>query len=127
VEINGIAHTMLTVSDFDACAPFYRDLLTFFGLKPVIDGDGMLYCVGGRTAVGIVRAHEAVLGVHHLETLGSASTTCASAPASAATSTRSTTTSSSAAPRSCTRLRTAPGRRATTRCCSRIRTASASR
>lgn len=75
MEINGIAHTMLTVSNFERCAPFYRGLLTFFGLKPVIDGDGMLYCVGGRTAVGIVRAEEAYaserfrqfrVGLHHL-------------------------------------------------------------
>jgi catechol 2,3-dioxygenase-like lactoylglutathione lyase family enzyme len=56
MEINGIAHIMLTVSDFDACKPFYEKVLTFLGLKPVIDGDGMLYCVGGRTAIGVVRA-----------------------------------------------------------------------
>jgi len=75
MEINGIAHAMLTVSDFDACAPFYRELLQFLGLKPVIDGDGMLYCVGGRTAVGIMRAEEKFaserfqqfrVGLHHL-------------------------------------------------------------
>jgi catechol 2,3-dioxygenase-like lactoylglutathione lyase family enzyme len=58
MEINGIAHVMLTVSDFDACKPFYAKLLAFLGLKPVIDMDGMLYCVGGRTAVGIVRAED---------------------------------------------------------------------
>jgi catechol 2,3-dioxygenase-like lactoylglutathione lyase family enzyme len=27
-------------------------------LRPVINTDGMLYCVGGRTAVGITRAEE---------------------------------------------------------------------
>src|SRR5579884_1476749 len=58
MEINGIAHVMLTVSDFDACRPFYARLLAFLGLKPVLDTDGMLYCVGGRTAVGIFRARE---------------------------------------------------------------------
>ena len=58
MEINGIAHAMLTVSNFETCAPFYRNLLTFLGLKPVIDGDGMLYCVGGRTAVGIVMGED---------------------------------------------------------------------
>jgi catechol 2,3-dioxygenase-like lactoylglutathione lyase family enzyme len=58
VEINGIAHVMLTVSDFETCRPFYDRILKFLGLKPVIDGDGMLYCVGGRTAVGIMRADE---------------------------------------------------------------------
>src|SRR5438093_7945111 len=58
MEINGIAHIMLTVSNFDACLPFYERLLEFLGLRPVIKADGMLYCVGGRTAVGIVKAED---------------------------------------------------------------------
>ena len=43
MEINGIAHIMLTVSDFDACRPFYEKLLAYFGLTPVIDGDGFYF------------------------------------------------------------------------------------
>jgi catechol 2,3-dioxygenase-like lactoylglutathione lyase family enzyme len=75
LEINGIAHVMLTVSDFDACLPFYEKMLGFLGLRPVIKGDGMLYCVGGRTALGIMRADEAHrgerfvqfrVGLHHV-------------------------------------------------------------
>ncbi|HVN85671.1 MAG TPA: VOC family protein [Candidatus Binatia bacterium] len=75
MEINGIAHAMLTVSNFERCQPFYEKLLTFLGLKPVINTDGMLYCVGGRTAVGIMRADDAHreerfvqlrVGLHHL-------------------------------------------------------------
>jgi catechol 2,3-dioxygenase-like lactoylglutathione lyase family enzyme len=75
MEINGIAHVMLTVGDFDACRPFYRRLLEYLGLRPVIDMDSMLYCVGGRTAVGIVKADDAHRaerfvqlrsGLHHL-------------------------------------------------------------
>lgn len=75
MEINGIAHVMLTVSNFDACQPFYERLLTFLGLAPVINADGMLYCVGGRTAVGIVKAEDAHrherfvqsrVGLHHV-------------------------------------------------------------
>jgi catechol 2,3-dioxygenase-like lactoylglutathione lyase family enzyme len=75
MEINGIAHVMLTVSDFDACLPFYEKLLAFLGLRPVIKMDGMLYCVGGRTAVGIVKGDERWrserfvqlrVGLHHL-------------------------------------------------------------
>jgi catechol 2,3-dioxygenase-like lactoylglutathione lyase family enzyme len=63
------------VSNFEACAPFYRELLGYLGLQPVIDGDGALYCVGGRTAVGILRAEEKFagerfeqfrVGLHHL-------------------------------------------------------------
>ncbi|HXQ23832.1 MAG TPA: VOC family protein [Candidatus Acidoferrales bacterium] len=75
MEINGIAHVMLTVSNFEACAPFYEQLLTFLGLRPVINADGMLYCVGGRTAVGIVKAEDRFrderfvqlrVGLHHV-------------------------------------------------------------
>jgi catechol 2,3-dioxygenase-like lactoylglutathione lyase family enzyme len=75
MEINGIAHIMLTVSNFDACLPFYEKLLAFLGLKPVISADGMLYCVGGRTAVGIMKAEERYrderfvqfrVGLHHV-------------------------------------------------------------
>lgn len=56
MEINGVAHVMLTVSNFEACLPFYERLLGFLGLRPVFQTDGYFYCVGGRTAVGIVRA-----------------------------------------------------------------------
>ena len=58
MEINGIAHVMLTVGDFEKCQPFYEELLQFLGLKPVINGDGFLYYVGGRTAFGIQRCEE---------------------------------------------------------------------
>jgi catechol 2,3-dioxygenase-like lactoylglutathione lyase family enzyme len=58
MEINGVAHVMLTVSNFDKCLPFYEKLLPFLGLKPVIKNDQTLYCVGGRTAVGITRGDE---------------------------------------------------------------------
>lgn len=75
MEINGIAHVMLTVSNFQACLPFYEQLLGYLGLRPVIKADGMLYCVGGRTAVGIVKADDRYadqrfvqtrVGLHHL-------------------------------------------------------------
>ena len=75
VEINGIAHLFLTVSRFEEARKFYRELLTFMGMVPVIDADQMLYCVGGRTAVGIEPVGEAYtndrfvqqrVGLHHL-------------------------------------------------------------
>jgi len=75
MEINGIAHVFLTVGDFEACQPFYERLLVFLGMKPVMRGDGFLYCVGGRTAVGLQRAAEEHrgerfvqrrVGLHHL-------------------------------------------------------------
>lgn len=58
MEINGVAHVMLTVSNFEQCFSFYEKLLEFLGMKPVIKNNQSLYCVGGRTAVGIVRCAE---------------------------------------------------------------------
>jgi len=75
MEINGIAHAMLTVGNFAAGVEFYEPLLHFLGLTTVMKADGFLYCVGGRTAVGIVQAEEAWrgerfvqlrVGLHHL-------------------------------------------------------------
>ena len=53
MEINGIAHIFLTASNFERSREFYRKLLPFLGLKPVIETDTTYYCVGGRTAVAI--------------------------------------------------------------------------
>jgi catechol 2,3-dioxygenase-like lactoylglutathione lyase family enzyme len=53
MEVNGIAHIFLTVSNFERSREFYRKLLPFLGMKPMIDSDTTYYCVGGRTAVGI--------------------------------------------------------------------------
>ena len=75
MEVNGIAHVILTVSNFEACLPFYERLLAFLGLRPVFQTDGCLYYVGGRTAVGIVRAADRYraerfaqerIGLHHV-------------------------------------------------------------
>src|SRR5437867_4340889 len=56
MQINGIAHVQLTVSDFDAALPFYERLLVALGLTPVMRSEGFFYCVGGRTGVAISRA-----------------------------------------------------------------------
>lgn len=75
MQINGIAHVMLTAGDFERSREFYRQLLPFLGLLPLIDADGMYYCIGGRTAVGIQRGSpehaggrfvQSRVGLHHL-------------------------------------------------------------
>ncbi len=75
IEINGIAHLFLTAGDFARSRAFYARLLPELGMKPVLDGDGFYYCVGGRTAVGIrapspehagERFVQARVGLHHL-------------------------------------------------------------
>ena len=58
MEINGVAHTFLTVSDFERARAFYGELLPFLGMTVVMDIPGTFYCVGGRTAVRIREASE---------------------------------------------------------------------
>ena len=75
IEINGMAHVVLTVSRFDEARAFYGELLPFLGMHKVFDGNHFVYHVGGRTALGIQRAapeHEGErfvqnrVGLHHL-------------------------------------------------------------
>lgn len=75
IEVNGLAHVILTVSDWDKARAFYAELLPFLGMKKVYDGNNFLYHVGGRTALGIQRCakeHEGArfaqnrVGLHHL-------------------------------------------------------------
>ena len=75
MEINGIAHIQLTVSDFDACAKFYAALLPHFEMALVFDDDEVKYWVGGRTAVAISRCApeyrgerfvQRRIGLHHV-------------------------------------------------------------
>jgi catechol 2,3-dioxygenase-like lactoylglutathione lyase family enzyme len=75
LEINGMAHVILTVGDFARARAFYGALLPFLGLRSVIDSPEYYYCVGGRTALGIrpadaAHAREPFVqerpGLHHL-------------------------------------------------------------
>jgi catechol 2,3-dioxygenase-like lactoylglutathione lyase family enzyme len=75
IEINGIAHVMLTTGDFPRARAFYGRLLPFLGLQPVLDAKDWYYCVGGRTALGIragapeqrgTRFDQGRVGLHHL-------------------------------------------------------------
>jgi catechol 2,3-dioxygenase-like lactoylglutathione lyase family enzyme len=75
IEINGMAHVILTVSSFAEARAFYCELLPFLGMRKVYDGNNFVYHVGGRTALGIQRAgpdqaHEHFeqnrVGLHHL-------------------------------------------------------------
>lgn len=75
IEINGVAHVALAVSDWEKCRPFYESLLSFLGLKQVFSGKDGIYYVGGRTAVGVGpcsdehagrRFEQGSVGLHHL-------------------------------------------------------------
>jgi catechol 2,3-dioxygenase-like lactoylglutathione lyase family enzyme len=75
MEINGIAHTFVTVSNFARARAFYGELLPHLGMQPVLDADGFYYCVGGRTAFGVRAATSEYseerfvqerVGLHHI-------------------------------------------------------------
>ena len=55
IDVNGAAHIILTVSQFDKARDFYCELLPFLGLTKVYDGNNFVYHVGGRTAIVIQR------------------------------------------------------------------------
>jgi hypothetical protein len=123
IEINGMAHVILTVSRVAVAREFYRKLLPEFGMKPVFDGDKLFYCVGARTAIGIEPCD--------LRWLTNAScsnvwgfTTSACVPVRERTWIDALLCSGRWAQRSFEDHRKALGRRATTTCCSRTPTAS---
>ena len=75
MEVNGVAHVFITAGDFEASRAFYRQLLPFLGLRPVMDAAGTYYCVGGRTGFGVrgrpqgapaERFNQSRVGLHHI-------------------------------------------------------------
>ena len=75
MEINGIAHAILTVRDMAVSRPFYQALLAHLGLSEIVNTETFLYYVGARTAVGLRPAAPSVAqhrfdqercGLHHL-------------------------------------------------------------
>jgi catechol 2,3-dioxygenase-like lactoylglutathione lyase family enzyme len=51
IEINGIAHIQLNVTDPDRCLPTWEKLCHFMGMRTLIKGEGIVYCIGGRTGL----------------------------------------------------------------------------
>ncbi|MGC1440973.1 MAG: VOC family protein [Burkholderiaceae bacterium] len=75
IEINGMAHVILTVSQFEKAREFYCGLLPEFGMTRVHDGPDFCYHVGARTAIGIrkcdaqfadERFQQYRVGLHHI-------------------------------------------------------------
>ncbi len=50
VEVNGIAHIQLTVSDPESLV-FWEKLCHFLEMKTLIKGDDVRYCIGSRTGI----------------------------------------------------------------------------
>ncbi len=75
IDINGMAHVVLTVSRFAEAKKFYKALLPEFGMKLVFDGEEFCYHVGARTAIGVQRCDpeyegekfvQTRVGLHHI-------------------------------------------------------------
>ncbi|MEZ5651997.1 MAG: VOC family protein [Burkholderiaceae bacterium] len=75
IDINGMAHVILTVSQFDRARDFYKALLPEFGMTCVHDGQDFCYHVGARTAIGVRRCdpqfegerfEQYRVGLHHI-------------------------------------------------------------
>lgn len=74
VEVNGIAHIQLTVSDPERCIPFWERLCRFLEMKTLIRNEDTVYCIGSRTGILVrgappeKRAHafdQDTSGLHH--------------------------------------------------------------
>lgn len=75
MEINGIAHIQLSVTDFAASREFYGKLLPALGLTVLYDAPNTFYCIGGRTGLMITpvadawkheRFDQRRVGLHHV-------------------------------------------------------------
>ena len=75
IEINGMAHVVLTVSQYDEAKAFYGRLMPALGMERVFDSSDFCYFVGGRTALGLQPCDPAYarerfiqgrVGLHHL-------------------------------------------------------------
>ncbi len=72
IAINGIAHLYITVADYEQALPFYQRLLEFLQMECLVHTEELYYCVGGRTGIGIRRAHSTApfdpyrAGLHHV-------------------------------------------------------------
>jgi catechol 2,3-dioxygenase-like lactoylglutathione lyase family enzyme len=75
MEINGVAHIILSVRSMEASRGFYGALLEHMGLTRIVDTPVYLYYVGGRTAVGLrpvdpenlaERFSQGRCGLHHV-------------------------------------------------------------
>jgi catechol 2,3-dioxygenase-like lactoylglutathione lyase family enzyme len=75
VQINGIAHLQLTVTDLARSRAFWTPLFELFEMKVVFDTEHVLYGVGGRTGICLTPSDpqyredcfvQRRVGLHHL-------------------------------------------------------------
>lgn len=75
MQVNGIAHIQLTVSNVLESTKFWEPLLHFLEMKTLMQSDTYFYCIGSRTGIAICEAEpehqgqpfeQRRVGLHHL-------------------------------------------------------------
>ena len=75
MQLNGVAHIQLTVTNVARSKEFYRPLLGLFEMQVLIDTETYFYCIGSRTGIAIAeidpkhagdRFDQRRVGLHHL-------------------------------------------------------------
>jgi catechol 2,3-dioxygenase-like lactoylglutathione lyase family enzyme len=75
MQLNGIAHIQLTVTNVARSKEFYRPLLALFEMQVLMDTETFFYCIGSRTGIAISevdpkhagdRFEQRRVGLHHL-------------------------------------------------------------
>ena len=75
MNINGIAHIQLSVTDLARSRAFWRPLFELFEMKVVLDNEQVVYGIGGRTGICLSPVDAAYrddrfvqrrVGLHHL-------------------------------------------------------------
>ena len=74
MQLNGIAHVQLTVSDLRRARAFWAPLFELFEMKILIDSEVYFYGIGSRTGIALSPADEGKgepfdqrrVGLHHL-------------------------------------------------------------
>lgn len=84
MEINSIAHVILTVRDMATSRPFYHALLSHLGLSEVVNSETFSYFVGGEPPSTSARRRHRPRSIGMISSAAT-STTCVSARATART------------------------------------------
>ena len=64
MQMNGIAHIGITVSNFKKCNLFYRQLFAFLEMQLIYDFDEVIYGVGSRTGIAVKEAENKTVLVY---------------------------------------------------------------
>lgn len=75
MQVNGIAHIQLTVSNVNESKKLYKPFLQFLEMKTLLESEDFFYCIGSRTGIALSQAdpeqandrfNQRRVGLHHL-------------------------------------------------------------